>query len=212
VTDSAGALPARVFLRPIGTPLTIGMSGLVIGSLVESGLELHWIGASQTHEVGLILIAAPFVLQLLGCVFSYLACDGAAGAALGALATSWLAIGLIHLLSKPGQTSGALGLMLAAAGGVLSLSAVAVCQAKRLPGLVFLLAALRFGLAAVYELSGASPWQNAGGIVGLVICAGGAYGVLAFELESARPPEVFSGTVPGPARRWPRARSAAARR
>jgi hypothetical protein len=31
-------LPTRIFLRPIGSPLTIGMSGLAIASLVQSGL------------------------------------------------------------------------------------------------------------------------------------------------------------------------------
>lgn len=71
----------RVFLRPIGSPLTIAMSGLGIGSLVQSGLDLRWISVSETTQAGVILLAAPFVLQLLGAVFAYLARDGAAGAA-----------------------------------------------------------------------------------------------------------------------------------
>jgi uncharacterized protein len=183
VNDSANALPARVFLRPIGSPLTLGMAGLTIASFVESGLALHWVRPDQTHAVGLILIAVPFVLQLFACVFSYLARDGATGAAVGVLSTSWLATGLVYVLSRPGQTSGALGLMLAASAGVLALSAFAVGQAKPLPALVFLIAALRFGLDAVHELSGAGFWQNAGGIVGLVLCGVAAYCVLAFELE-----------------------------
>jgi succinate-acetate transporter protein len=176
-------LPIRVVLRPIGTPLTIGMARLVIASLVDSGLELHWIAVSQARQVGLILISVPFVLQLIACLFSYLARDGAAGAALGVLACTWLAMGLIHLVSVPEAVSGALGLLLLAAAGALALSAAAAARGKPLPALVFVLAAIRFALAAVYQLSAVSVWQSVSGIVGLVVTGLAAYCVLAFELE-----------------------------
>jgi uncharacterized protein len=177
------SVPARVFLRPIGSPLTVGMSGLVVASIVESGYDLGWIPKAQGLDVGLILLAVPFVLQLLATIFSYLARDGATGAATGVLATSWLALGLLHVASPKGHTSGAFGLMLLSSGGVLALSAVAVCSAKPLPGCVFLLAGLRFALAGVYELSVAGVWQDVAGIVGLFVAAVAAYCVLAFELE-----------------------------
>jgi uncharacterized protein len=160
---------ATVFLRPIGSPLTIGMSGLAIASLVQSGLDLRWIPVTQAHAVGLILLAVPFVLQLVACVFSYLARDGAAGAAVGVLATTWAGVGAVHLISSPGSRSGAMGLLLLAAGGVLALSALAVCVAKPLPGLVFLASAVRFALAGIYELGATSAWRDAAGIVGLVV-------------------------------------------
>jgi hypothetical protein len=176
-------LPVRIVLRPIGTPLTVGMAGLVVASLVDSGLELHWIATSQAHEVGLILVSVPFILQLIACVFSYLARDGAAGAALGLLASTWLGMGLIHLESKPGQMSGALGLLLLATGGALALSALAVGRAKPLPALAFLTAGIRFGLAGIYQLSAVTAWQAASGVVGLVITAMAGYSLLAFELE-----------------------------
>jgi succinate-acetate transporter protein len=175
--------PPRVFLRPIGSPLTIGMAGLAIASLVESGLGLHWLAPTQGHDVGLILITVPFILQLLACVFSYLARDGATGAAVGVLSATWLSLGLVHLTSTPGSRSGALGLMLLAAGAMLCLSAIASVSAKPLPGAVFTLAGLRFLIAGVYELGAISTWQHAAGIVGLVICGIAGYCVLAFELE-----------------------------
>jgi succinate-acetate transporter protein len=173
----------RIFLRPIGSPLTIGMSGLAIASLVQSGLDLKWVPSGEALQAGLILIAVPFVLQLLASVFSYLARDGAGGAAIGVLATSWLALGLVHVTAGTGQTVAVLGLMLLAAGGVLALSSVAVGVGKPLVSAVFMLAALRLGCAGVYELSGTSFWQRIAGVVGLVVCAAAAYCVLAFELE-----------------------------
>jgi uncharacterized protein len=183
VSSTNNHLAARVFLRPIGVPLTLGMGGLAIASFVVSGLELHWVKPSQTLEVGLVLVAVPFILQLVACVLTYLARDGAAGATLGVLATSWLAMGLIHIARPDSRISGALGLLLLIAGSCIALSALAVAQAKPLPGLVFLTAALRFELSGVYQLSTASPWQRAAGIVGLVTSGLAAYCLLAFELE-----------------------------
>ncbi len=177
---------AHVFLRPIGSPLTIGMSGLAIASLVQGGFDLRWIAPTQATQVGLILLAVPFVLQLLACVFSYLARDGAGGAAVGVLATSWGAIGLVHIVSAPGSRSGAMGLLLLAAAGVLALSALAVAGGKPLPGLVFLAAAARFALAGIYELGGGGVWRHAAGIVSLVVLGMAAYCVLAFELEGQK--------------------------
>jgi uncharacterized protein len=175
--------PVRIVLRPIGSPLTIGMSGLAIASLVESGMALGWVPSSQSGEVGLILLAVPFVLQLLASIFSYLARDGSAGAATGVLATTWLALGLLHISSATGRTLSAAGLLLVSSGGVLALSGLVVSSTKPLPGAVFLVAAVRFVLAGVYELSAAGSWNSVAGIAGLVVCAGAAYCVLAFELE-----------------------------
>lgn len=176
-------LPPRIFLRPIGSPLTLGMSGLAIASLVQSGLDLHWLAAGQSRDVGLILLSVPFVLQIVACVFSYLARDGATGAAIGVLSVSWLAQGLVHVTSPPGSRSGALGLMLLAAGGTLALSGAAVATAKPLPGAVFVLAALRFVLSGISLLGGGAFFEHAGGILGLIVVAMAGYCVLAFELE-----------------------------
>lgn len=184
--DTTDAVPARIFLRPIGAPLPLGMAGLAIASLVVSGLELHWIPLSQGHSVGLILVAVGFTLQLLASVFSYLARDGSAGTCLGVLSTTWLALGLIHIVSKPGHRSGALGLLLLAAGGALFLSALTVSRTKPLPALVFFTVAIRFALAGIYQLAGTPVWQHASGIVGLVVTGFAAYCLVAFELESQR--------------------------
>lgn len=183
MSDASDGPPARIFLRPIGSPLAIGMAGLAIASFVDSGLDLHWIVSSEAVAVGVILVSVPFVLQLLACVFSYLARDGAAGAAVGLLSTSWLALGLVHIISVPGRVSGALGLMLLVSGGALALSAGSVSIAKPLPALVFLAAAVRFWLAGIYQLSASAPWEHASGILGLVITAAAGYCLIAFELE-----------------------------
>lgn len=173
----------QIVLRPIGSPLTVGMSGLAIASFVESGLSLGWIAPGQALYAGLILVSVPFVLQLTACVFSYLARDGATAAAIGVLSTTWLAIGLIQIVSRGTAVSGALGLLLIMSGVTLALSSAAIGRAKPLPALVFLLAATRFGSDGIHQLSSVTFWQDLAGIIGLVVTAAAAYSVLAFELE-----------------------------
>ncbi len=173
----------QIVLRPVGSPLTLGMSGLAIASLVQSGVELHWLPSGQTSQAGLILIAVPFVLQLLACIFSYLARDGTTGAAVGILATSWLAVGLIHIVVRPGATSGALGLLLVAASGALGAAAGATVSSKPLPGAIFAVAAMRFATAGIFQLSTVGSWERAAGLLGLLVTALAVYAALAFELE-----------------------------
>jgi succinate-acetate transporter protein len=178
-------LSARVFLRPIGSPLTLGMAGLGIASLVQSGFDLHWVAKSQALEVGLILLAVPFFLQLIASILAYLARDGAGGAAIGVLATSWLAMALVHITGG-GHRSGALGLMLLASAGMVACSSLVIATSKPLPAAVFFAVATRFALAGIYELGAGSGWRDAAGILGLVVLAGAAYCALAFELEGQR--------------------------
>jgi hypothetical protein len=178
-----GAPRTHVFLRPIGTPLSLGMAGLAIASLVQSGYDLHWIGRGQALEAGLVLLAVPFFLQFVSSVLSYLARDGATGAALGVLAACWLAIALVHIASNGARRSGALGLMLLAAGGVLLLTAIAIGATKLLPSAVFGIEGIRFALAGVYQLGAPHAWAYAAGIAGLVVVALAGYCVLAFDLE-----------------------------
>lgn len=184
--DGNGAPATRIFLRPVGAPLTIGMSGLAIASLVQAGFDLHWLKSTQGHAVGLILISVPFLLQIVACLFSYLSRDGAAGAALGVLATTWLGLGLVHLASHAGSRSGALGLLLIAAGGVLILSALAMIVPKPLPALVFVLAGIRFVLSGIDQLGASSGWAHAAGIISLVVLGLAGYCVVAFEIEGVQ--------------------------
>lgn len=175
--------PVRIVLRPLGSPLTIGAAGLCMASLVQSGLDLHWIAKSQAQAVGLILVSVPFLLQALACVLGYLARDGALGSAVGTLSTSWLAIGLVRLTSSPGSRSGALGLLLLAAGALLLMTSVSTGLRKPLPATMIALAGVRFALTGIYELGAPSGWQTATGIAGLAVVAVAGYCVLAFELE-----------------------------
>src|SRR5215212_6434760 len=98
----------RVVLRPLANPLPLGFVALAGGTVVVSGLQLGWLEATDTSNVGVILIAFVAPLQLVASVLGYLARDVVAGTGMGILAGTWLSVGVVLFRSPPGSTSDAL--------------------------------------------------------------------------------------------------------
>lgn len=184
---SAGASAARVVLRPIANPLPLGFLALAAGTLLVSGLQLGWLAAAESRDVGLILLAFVVPLQLVASVFGFLARDVAAGTGMGLLSGTWLSIALVTLSApEPGATSDALGLFLLLAGSAMLVPFAAAATGKLVPAAVLGTTALRFGLTGLYQLTAASGWKHAAGIVGLVLLGVALYAALALALEDAR--------------------------
>ena len=176
--------PALIWLRPIATPLSLGLLAQAVMSFVLSGYELAWVDqTAQAHAVALIALVVVVPLQAGASVFGFLARDPAAATGLGILAGTWAAFGAVKLLSAPGARSATLGLLLCAAGVALVVPAAASFTGKIAAGLVLLIAAARFAVSGAYELGGSATVQHAAGIVGLVLSAVALYAALAFELE-----------------------------
>jgi uncharacterized protein len=91
-----------------------------------------------------------------------------------------------QIFPRPGATSGTLGLLLVGAAGALGVSALAIASTKPLPWAIFAAAAVRFATAGIYQLSTASFWEHAAGLLGLLVTALAIYATLAFELEGQR--------------------------
>jgi len=176
----------RIVVRPIASPTGLGLFGLAAATLVVSGLQLGWVAKSEGGKVGLILIAFPFLAQLLASIWSALARDGVATTGMGVLALTWLSVGLILLSSAPGQKSDALGLLLLVSALAMLLTGVVASSSKLAVAAVFITASLRFALSGLDQLSGNEFWEDAAGIVGLVLLALAIYGAFAAELEDAQ--------------------------
>lgn len=179
----------RVFLRPIANPLALGFVGLAVATILVSGTELGWIsGAEQTQTAVLIIAFAP-TIQLVACVFGFLARDAVAATALGVQAVTWLTVGLSLLLSKPSSHghSHELALLLFVAGAALFASATTAAQSKLLPAFVVSLTGLRYVLTGIYKLgAGGSAWQHAAAWTGVALCGAAIYAVLSLELEDVK--------------------------
>ena len=183
--------PSTVFLRPIGSPIALGFAGLVAASLVDSGLELGWFSQSEQTQVAIVLLAFAFPLQFAASMIAFAARDGGIGTGIGVLSGTWLTNALIFLATPSSARSHALGLFLLAAGGLLLGVAAAAATGKLVPAAVFAVEGLRFLLAGIYFLGGSEPWQDASGVVGLVVVALAGYAVLAAALEDERTRDVL---------------------
>ena len=177
---------SRVTLRPIASPLTLAFLALAVGTFILAGLQLSWVPQAQSPDIGLALIVFVFPLQAASSVFGFLARDSIAGTGTGLLSGTWLSIGVITFTSRPGHTSGALGLLLIGAAAALLVPATVGAATKPLASLVITGVALRFFLTAAYELSSAASWKYAAATEGLLLAVLALYAGLAFELEDSR--------------------------
>lgn len=174
----------RIFLRPIANPFPLGFVGLAVATLLLAGQELGWIPASEQHQVGLIVLVFAPTLQLIACVFGFLARDPVAATGMGILAVTWGLIGGIDYLSPPHSTSAALAtLLFVAASGVL-LCAATAAHTKLLPAAVMTVTALRWIATALYEIFNHPVYKTAAGFVGCFLTFLALYAAYALELEN----------------------------
>src|SRR3954469_2146116 len=98
----------RITLRPIASPLPLGLLALMCASIV---LSLQQVGALKTSDgkaIAFILVGFVVPLQLVATILSFLARDTVAGTGLGLFTGAWLSTALVTLTAPPGSTSAAL--------------------------------------------------------------------------------------------------------
>jgi uncharacterized protein len=193
---------SRIFLRPIGSPLPLGMAALAGASLMLTGYQLAWLPAAQEHDTAAVILLFAVPLQYLASVFGFLARDSAGGTGMALLGACWTVTGTLTLLSPVGSRSPALGLLLLFASGALLVPAAAASLGKGAAATALVLAAVRFALTGIYEYQGGTAWEHASGWVGLVLCVVALYNAFAFEIEDTRHRTVL------PVLRWGTGRTA----
>ncbi len=162
----------------------MGFFALATASLLVAGLELGWFTAADRPIVAVTLIAFAFPLQMLASVFGFLGRDTVAATGFGVQGGTWLVVGVDLLLSPPGSSSRALGVLLIAASAWILICALGSTLGKLAPAAVLLLTSLRFLLTGLYELTSRTAVGNAAAVVGLVLVAVAAYVALALEVEN----------------------------
>ena len=175
--------PTVVSLRPVAGPLALGFFGLAAATFVMSGLQLGWVAPAQSRQVAFCILAFTVPLQFSASVLGFLARDGVAATGMGLLSGIWAALALVTLAGKPGSTSGALGLFLLVAGVAMWAPASAAFASKLVPALVLSTAGLRFLVTGIYQLTGNKGWEDAAGVIGLVLALCAVYAAYAAELE-----------------------------
>ncbi len=174
-----------VALRPVGTPLPLGFIGLFVATSLFSSLQLGWLPTDQSHVVAVCVLALTVPVQLIACLYGFLARDPVAGTGMGLLAGTWAGAGVVTLTSSPGRTVPALGVLLLVSGAAMLVPAAAAVS-KLVPAAVMATSALRFLVTGVAEVSGSQAWLTAAGWVGVGLAVLALYAALALELEGVR--------------------------
>jgi uncharacterized protein len=182
----------RIMLRPVGSGLPLGFFSFAIGMLLLGCLSIGWIPVSEQKDVGLLLMAFVFPLELIATVFAFLARDTLGATTLGLFTTSWLALGWADRASPPGTKSVALGVYLFGFAAAVVLLAALSTMGKPFFSVLLSLAATRMILSGLYEVGGAGKtvFQVSGGF-GIALTVLALYGGVALGLEDAQQRELL---------------------
>ncbi|MFL6080243.1 MAG: hypothetical protein ACJ714_09985 [Ornithinibacter sp.] len=179
---------AVITLRPLGSPVGLGLFGLAAATFTLAGLQLGWVGPGEGSTVGLVLIGFAAPAQLLASVLAFLARDAVVGTAMAVLSLTWLSAGLVLATSPPGARSGALGLLLLVSGVAVGLTGITGTLSKLATGAVLLTAAVRIGLTGVFQLSGQEWLKTTSGVLGVLLALLALAVAWGSELEDAGAP------------------------
>jgi succinate-acetate transporter protein len=177
-----------VTLRPLGSPVSLGLFGLAAATFTLAGLQLGWVRPAEGTTVGLLLLGFAAPSQLLASVLAFVARDAVVGTAMAVLSLTWLTAGLVLATSAPGARSQALGLLLLVSAVAVGLTGVTGTLSKLATGAVLLTAAVRIGLTGVFQLSGQEWLKTTSGVLGVLLAVLAVAVAWGSELEDAGAP------------------------
>jgi hypothetical protein len=175
----------RIMLRPIGSALPLGFFAFAIGMLLLGCSAIGWIPVSEQKDIGMLLIAFVFPLELIATVIAFLSRDTLGATTLGLFTTSWLALGWADHSSPAGSTSITLGIYLFGFATAAFLLALLSIRGKPFFSVLLGASVARMVLSGVYEIGGWHEWYKIGGGVAIGLAALAMYGGTALGLEDA---------------------------
>jgi succinate-acetate transporter protein len=181
----------RIILRPVGSGLPLGFFSFAVGMLLLACQAIGWIPVSEQKDVGMLLIAFVFPLELVATVFAFLARDTLGATTLGLFTTSWMALGWSNLASPPGSTSITLGIYLFGFATAVLLLALLSTVGKPFFSVLLSIAPARMVLSGAYEVGGGKTLFHVAGACGLALAALAMYGGTALALEDAHQRELL---------------------
>jgi len=181
----------RIVLRPVGSGLPLGFFSFAIGMLVSGCQALEWIPVEEQRQVGMVLMAFVFPLELLASVFAFLARDTLGATSLGLFTTSWLLLGWAAFDSPPGSTSTTVAVYLFGFGVAVLLLASLSALGRPLFSVLLVLAATRAVLAGAWNVGAPHGVLTTSGIAALALAAIAMYGGLALGLEDVKQRQVL---------------------
>jgi uncharacterized protein len=186
-SDGADTLAhTRIVLRPLASPLPLGLFAFALGSLVVGCAQLGAFGPDGGDPVVTVMLAVFVPLpQLLAAVIAFLTREPVVATLLALAGMTWPAALVVQVLD-PAVTNAPRGVLYVGVGALLLLLGSTSVTAKPLVGLLVLVAALRFVANGLYDLSGVGWVQVTSGVAALATTGAAAYLGLALALEDTR--------------------------
>jgi succinate-acetate transporter protein len=178
----------RIVLRPIGSPLPLGFFTVAIDNVLVSVLQWGLLPVADRRAVALIVFPA-FIVQAIVGVLALGARDSIAATLMLSFATTWLVDALVFYLDPPGAAA-ALGTFYVVFAVFLAFMLVSALL-KRALAAVLVVAAPRFLIAGVAELTGNRGLSQAGAVLGFLLAAVALYTAFALLMEDSRGREVL---------------------
>jgi uncharacterized protein len=178
----------RIVLRPIGSPLPLGFFTVAIDNVLVSTLQWGLVPAADGRAVALIVFPA-FIVQAIAGLFALAARDSIAGTLMLSFATTWLIDALIFYVHPPGADA-ALGVFYIVFAVFISFM-LASALLKRAIFAVLAVAAPRFLISGVAQLTGSHVLAQAGAVLGFALAAVALYTAFALLMEDSHGHEVL---------------------
>jgi succinate-acetate transporter protein len=178
----------RIVLRPVGSPLPLGFFTVAIDNVLVSTLQWGLVPGPDRRAVALIVFPA-FIVQAIAGLFALNARDSIAGTLMLSFATTWLIDALVFFVNPPG-TATALGIFYVVFAVFISFM-LASALLKRAIVAVLAVAAPRFLISGVAEISGSQPISKAAAVLGFLLAAVALYTAFALLLEDSRGHQVL---------------------
>ncbi len=176
-------IPVQIVLRPYASSIPLASLAFAVGNVLYSAYLLHWIPASETHTVALMLLAFVAPLELGPSLMAFLARDSGGATAFAIFGAAWIVQGLALLGGPPPPTSPATGIFLLCLALCLVILAIVTFKGKPLLGVVLVVAVLRTSGAASIAFTD-RPWLTTfTAWSGLLLALLAFYSALAFLEE-----------------------------
>lgn len=177
----------RIVLRPLASPLPLGLFAFALGSLVLGVSQLGAFGPTGGDPTVTVMLAAFVALpQLLAAVIAFLTREATVATLLALVGMSWPA-NVVVLALNPGAMSNApRGVLYLGVATVLVLLGLSALAAKPFVGALVLAAATRFVVNGVFDVTAIRWIEVVSGVASLVGAALAGYLALAFALEDSR--------------------------
>lgn len=177
----------RIVLRPTGNPLPLGFMALAVATIGFSSLQLGIVDTAEESTIALAVLVLTVPLQFFVAIIGFGARDPIAGTGMGLVSGVWAMLAVTTLVSPPGSSSPAIGVLLLTAAVAMTVPALAA-RGKLVASAVMVGSALRFSSTGLAELTGVSGWQTLSGVLGIALALLALYAAFAFAFEEAEHP------------------------